>query len=660
MDEKTILSLANWTPPKEVQTKLGPRYLRTAAKTDAFSAAWRAHKDEMKALGASWTKDERNGEWSLVWWQPIPKEELERRAKSIEQSRAVSADIDLPHPPGLDYMPFQKAGIRYALGRDGVLIGDEMGLGKTIQAIGILNSDPEIKNAVVICPKSLKLNWYRELTKWLTKPLTIGIADQRWPSTSIVIVNYEVLGKFLDVATSHPWSACIVDEVHYIKNKNSQRSQNVKELAKVSRRNIRMTGTPICNRPVELYNIICDLHPAWGNYWQYVKRYCNGFNNGNGMDTGGHSNLDELQKKLRETVMVRRLKKDVLTELPKKIRQIIELETDDRDQKGAVRKEADFEARSEAKLAELRAAVELSKAEGEQAYRAAVARLAEAITADFSEISRLRHETALTKIPQVLDHISTILDDDPEQKIFLAANHHDVIDRLAQGLLKYYPVVLTGYTKTQDRQTAVDRFQTDPKCRVFIGSITAAGVGITLTAANMVVCAELDWVPGNMSQVEDRCHRIGQTMPVLVQHLVLKDSIDARMAHTLLDKQAVIDQALDQKHPDKQYPVYQPQSPASTQNATVDALESLANKMTSEQRVAVHIALRQLTFMDMDHANEWNGQGFNKIDSRIGHELAERDQLTPKQAALGMKLVRKYAGQLPDELNQVLKGEETK
>jgi SWI/SNF-related matrix-associated actin-dependent regulator 1 of chromatin subfamily A len=658
MDEKTILSLASWTNPKEVQTKYGPRYLREAAKTEAFSAAWREHKDEMKALGATWTKDERTGEWSLVWWQQIPAEELAKRAASVEASRAVSADIDLPHPDGLDYMPFQKAGIRYALDRDGVLIGDEMGLGKTIQAIGIINADLAVDSALVICPKSLKLNWYRELTKWLTKPLTVGIADGHWPSTQIVIVNYEALGKFFELATERTWSVCVVDEAHYIKNKKSQRSINVKAIARKARRNVRMTGTPIVNRPIELYNIICDLHPAWANWWQYAKKYCNAIDSGYGLDVSGNANLDELQKKLRETVMVRRLKKDVLTELPKKIRQIIEVECDETGERAAVRAESDFEARSEARLADLRAAVELSKAESDEAYQAAVERLREASTAEFTEMSKLRHETALVKVPAVLEHVRTILEDDADQKIFLAAHHHDVIEQLGQGLLDFYPVTLTGETKLEDRQKAVDRFQTDPACRVFIGSITAAGVGITLTAANLVIFAELDWVPGNVTQCEDRCHRIGQTMPVLVQHIVLKDSIDARMANVLVSKQAVIDQALDVKHPERQQPVYQPRNAAATHGATVDDLASLATKMTDRQREAVQGALRQLAFMDVDHASEWNGQGFNKLDSRIGHDLAERGSLTPKQAALGMRLVKKYSKQLPDEINQVLRGEQ--
>ena len=642
MDANDIEKLANWSAPKEVQTKFGAKLVRKAAVTPEFSAAWKTNKEGLKAAGASFSKDQF-GNWELFWWQEIPDELKKARAEAIEASRATKADIDLPHPEGLDYRPFQKAGIRYALDRDGVLIADEMGLGKTIQAIGIINADPTIKSGIIVCPKSLKLNWARELEKWLTRPLTVGIANGNLPETDLIIINYEGLVKFQKEISSKHFDISIVDECHFIKNSKALRSKAVKAIN--SRRKVRMTGTPIVNRPSELYNIIEDLGGNWGSFMTYAKRYCNAHQNRYGWDFTGSSNLDELQKRLRETVMVRRLKSEVLTELPRKIRQIIEVTADDSIQKRAVEAEKAYEEQSQEKLADLRAAVELSKAESEEAYKAAVNRLRDAMQVDFTEMAKLRHETALAKVPSVIDHVKNALEDN-DNKIIIAAHHHDVIDELMTGLAEFNPVKLTGESKEADRQAAVDRFQNDPDCRVFIGSITAAGVGITLTASSHVIFAELDWVPGNITQMEDRAHRIGQTDTVLVQHIVLADSLDARMAKTIVEKQEVIDSALDDHHPARDEIVYQPKVQAATASESVEKIEKEAENLTEEQISDIHAKLRYLAALDHDYAANRNGMGFNKIDSTIGHSLAERSFLTPKQAALGMKLIQKYRKQL--------------
>lgn len=655
MDAQTIESLANWSKPKEIQTKYGPRLLRKAAVTETFSAQWKAHKDDLKALGASFTRDERSGEWELVWWQKIDAATQAKRDEAVSASKATSAAIDLPHPAGLDYMPFQKAGIHYALTHTGTLIADEMGLGKTIQAIGVINADPAIETAIVICPKSLKLNWQRELERWLTRPLTIGVANGSWPETQIVILNYEALGKHIDKINSQQWGLCIVDEAHYIKNKKAQRSKYVKSIK--AARHLRLTGTPIVNRPVELQNIIDDLNPAFAGFG-FLKRYCNAHQNGWGWDFSGASNLDELQRRLRETCMVRRLKADVLTELPRKIRQIVELDPDSSAARKAVQAEDRFESANDEQVAQLRAAVELAKADSKEAYEAAVARLSAAQRVAFEEISRLRHETAVAKLPQVLQHITEALEDDDAKKIIVAAHHHDVIDSLYDSaqMNGWNPVRLTGRNNEAERLAAVDAFQSDSTVRVFIGSIQAAGVGITLTASSHVIFSELDWVPGNISQFEDRAHRIGQTDTVLVQHIVLNGSLDARMAHLLIEKQRVIDNALDVNHPDRQAPVYQAREVAASHDVKADELAALAESMTDEQRAAVHSALRILAGLDPDHAFGKNDIGFNKIDSRIGHELAQRETLTPKQAALGIKIIKKYHRQLPDEIKEVVNG----
>jgi hypothetical protein len=171
-------------------------------------------------------------------------------------------------------------------------------------------------------------------------------------------------------------------------------------------------------------------------------------------------------------------------------------------------------------------------------------------------------------------------------------------------------------------------------------------VGITLTAASHVVFGELDWVPGNVTQAEDRAHRIGQKESVLVQHLVLEGSLDATMARRIVRKQEVIDQALDvvtEATPDA--------NGAQTRRKADprEALAQAAALMTEGQRQAAHEAIRMLATM-CDGAQARDGSGFNKLDSAIGKDLAARLTLSPKQAALAEKIARKYRRQLPDEL----------
>jgi len=631
---KTLLA---WSQAKEIQTKNGPRLLSKARPDSAFWDLWRSEKDALKAGGISVGKSMDDGDWEVCWWQPISEAVQNERREAIEQSRAVAAEIDLPHPDGLDYMPFQKAGIRYALERDNVLFADEMGLGKTIEAIGVINADETIKTVLVVCPKSLKLNWQREMERWLVRPMSIGVANGSYPvDNDVVILNYEGVKKYAEQITQRNWDMVIVDECHYIKNPKAQRSQAVKAIS--ARRKLRLTGTPIVNRPAELYNIIEDMGGDWGSFFSFARRYCDARNNGWGWDFSGAANLDELQTRLRQSIMVRRLKADVLTELPRKIRQIIELEAVTAAQRAAVKAEK---------------SLELSKAESEEAYRSAVERLSDATRVDFAEMARLRHETAIAKAPLVVEHVQGVIEDNNGYKVIIGAHHHDMIGALMEGLAEFDPVRLTGKESEQERQAAVDRFQADPACKVFIGSIQAAGVGITLTASHHVVFAELDWVPGNVSQFEDRAHRIGQLDTVLVQHLVLSESLDARMAKAIVEKQRVIDQALDMKHPERMAPVYEPTVSAATRSETVDRLAEIAAELTQDQIELIHEALRFLAGLDTDHANVLNGIGFNKLDTKIGHSLANCDILTSRQAALGVKICRKYHRQLPSALAEL-------
>jgi SNF2 family DNA or RNA helicase len=628
-------------------------------------------KDIVKAAGFRWNPQVKkwytddpavaakfaNAGAQQLFLQEIEQRKAER-AVAVEQSRAaapveVVEVVDVPAPAGLKYLPYQLAGIMYALAHACVLFGDEMGLGKTIQAIGTINADATIRRILVICPASLKLNWMRELKRWLVRQFTIQIAQGSWchpEATDITIINYDIVSKHIDAINRTEWDMVIIDEMHYLKNPKAQRTQAVlgveskkDKAAKpgiTARRRIGLTGTPIPNRPVEGYPIFHYLAPAeFPKFWGYAMRYCDGRQNGYGWDFTGASNLPELQEKLRASCMIRRLKKDVLTELPAKRRAVIELACDS----GAVARETEAWEAQQEMLANLRAAVELAKAsDNPNDYRTAVDALKEALQVAFTEMARMRHDTAVEKIPYVIEHLKNVTEEG--HKVVVFAHHHDVIKAIAAEF-GHSAVTVFGETSMSARQAAVDRFQKEPECLLFIGGIQAAGVGLTLTAASHVVFAELDWVPGNVSQAEDRCHRIGQRDMVLVEHLVLEGSLDARMARILVEKQEVIDSALDKEIPPPVAPVKADERAAS-EGTTLAQLEREAHTMTPEEISNILAGLRQLVALDSDRALQRNGVGFNQADTFIGHRLAAMDYLTPKQAALGAKLVNKYRRQL--------------
>lgn len=661
-------SLLPWSSPKRIETKFGARILRTAAPNDDFSAAWKSSRDHLKAAGIGWKRDTRSGTWTVCWWQPLPKEEIEQQNRNLEASRATDADIDIPCPDGLNYLGYQKAGIAFAKGKPGVLIADEMGLGKTIQAIGLINATAKIHRVLIISPATLKINWSRELKKWLTREMSIGIAGSKtFPSTDIVIVNYDVLHKWTK-ALSFYWDLMICDECHLIKNPKTIRAkaiigykpskkeilQGVKGKSGIpAKRKVGLTGTPICNKPAELFPIINWLDPeGWPNFFKFALKFCAATQNGFGWDMKGASNLSELQQRLRSNLMVRRLKKDVLTELPAKRRQVIEVAANGAS--GLVAEQNQSIAEWEERIAQFKVQVELAKvSENAEGYANAVARLKVGLKSAFTESAQMAHEIALAKVPFVIDHVKASLEDG---KVVVFAHHLDVIQRLASS----FPgcAIVTGEVGYEDRQKAVDRFQQNQDCNVFIGGIKAAGVGLTLTASSHVVFAELDWVPGNMSQCEDRTHRIGQKDSVLVQHLVLEGSLDARIAETLVQKQKIIDTALDNKVEsievgqqngskvqidDKDEAI----TPTKVKivSVSVKEIERQAEKITDEQRAAIREGLEMLAGV-CDGASKLDGAGFNKFDSMIGKSLALSGYFTPKQAVLGRKLVQKYQRQL--------------
>lgn len=600
---------------------------------------------------------------------------LDKLTAQVQQnlvlSHAAEIDLELVRPDGLDYRPYQKVGIHWASQRKSSLIADEMGLGKTIQAIGAINNIEWVRHVLIVCPASLKLNWKRELEKWLTKDLSIQIIDgQTEPSiiatvhADIIIINYDILWKFNTCLNTYVWDMVVADEIHRCKNPSARMTRSLfghkatkqeKDKGKEDilpikgRINIGLTGTPIDNRPAEAFPILNWLDKeAWPNFFRFALRYCDAKQTQWGWDFKGHSNLEEFQKKLRSTLMIRRLKSQVEKEIPPKQRSLIVLSPNGASE--LVEREKQAYARHDTMIQEARANVDLARAGGtEEEYKNAIARLRSVQGVMMTEMSKLRAEIGIAKAPLVVEHVLGKLEENEGLKVIVFAHHTAVIDILMTGLKDYYPVKLTGSCSLKARQAAVDAFQNEPGVQVFVGNIQAAGVGITLTAASNVIFAEEAWVPGHISQAEDRAHRIGQTNTVFVEHLVFDDSLDAKMAQTIINKQEVIDKALDVGVEDVEEVVVLEDKPSRKRSE--ERTQDAPTNLTYVQREAVKEALSILAGNDLDYAAQRNNVGFNRYDARIGHSLADNPyELTEAQAKLGYKVVRKYKRQLPESL----------
>ena len=461
-----------------------------------------------------------------------------------ELSRATTHPGCFPVPDGLAYLPFQQAAIDYALqcfdAGVGCLIGDEMGVGKSIEAIGVINARRDIYRVLVISPFAAKLNWARELRKWLTRPLLVGVADAKQaPDMDITVVNWENLHR-------HNWGqvdVVIADEAHRAKNAHARRSQALYAIR--TRYRLALTGTPIRNRPAEFQPLLAWLDPrSWGDAWRYYRRYCAAYRQqigwerkpgGTGMrprfvwDISGASNLDELQHRLRSSILIRRTKEQVLPALPPKFRRVLELPVDAQQRRVIVQE-----------WQELAQALDLGQGGVDDGYHAAVEALQQGDSAVFDSLSAVRQAVALAKLPLAVAYIRDVLSADHSVIVF--AHHRAVEDALH---LAFPDAVLHrgGMTALQ-QDRAVRAFQ-DGESDLFIGSIQTSGEAITLTRSAHVIFVEGSWVPGEITQCEDRSHRYGQDRGVLIDHLVLEGSVDAVMLRRVVAKQETLDRALD-------------------------------------------------------------------------------------------------------------------
>ena len=401
-----------------------------------------------------------------------------------------------------------------------------MGLGKTRQAIISLGHLAPSGPRLVVCPASVKRNWAREIEVVAADASVLVIEGTApfAPTAEWMVINYDILGRHIDNLRRVPWAALVFDEAHYLKNHTSVRSKLARELTDAAAATTPglavqlLTGTPLTSRPRDLFVLLqLVAHPLGRSFLSFAKRYCAAEKGEYGWKTGGASNIDELTVQLHG-VMLRRSKDDVLA-LPPKLRAWLPVVVDPGTGARAIKKVFELLAGKDTRPPRPRD-VEL-RTRGKL-----LAFLVEA-----------RQALAFAKVTSTLDFVRGAIDQG--EKVIVFSCFEDPVQKLAKELGST-AVVVTGKTPASLRQGLVDRFQNDPDVRVFIANIIAGGTGLNLTAATQVVFNDLDWVPTNHWQAEDRAYRIGQTRTVNVTYFVARDTIDDFVQAVLETKAALV------------------------------------------------------------------------------------------------------------------------
>jgi len=417
---------------------------------------------------------------------------------------------------------FQEESLLPIMVRKHNLLAHEMGLGKTLIAIEGMTR-LRCRSVLIICKASIKINWARKIEEYGYFPIygmqiinkTSDVID---PLASVTIVNYDLINHshIFHQLKAMRFDLLICDEAHYLKNKETKRTKAI--LAKDGlihncERSLMMTGTPILNRPSELYPMLKVLAPSvitpYTDYFSYARRYCGAFMDGFGFNDKGASHIDELNLKLRKYYMIRKEWKDVEIQLPKRRYEMVVVDQSE-DVKKSLKVLETFERRD-------------FKHQN--------------LGAGAGELATLRHETAEKKVVACIEQIKGYVES--AGKIVIFAYHHRVIELLEKELESYGTVTLTGSTSQSARQGAIDSFRQEGSTKkVFIGQIQAAGEGIDglQDVCHNILFIESSWVPSEISQAIARLWRLGQARSVLIRFLIWADSIEEHMLRVALDK----------------------------------------------------------------------------------------------------------------------------
>jgi len=451
----------------------------------------------------------------------------------------------------------QKEGVAFLKEKKKAILADEMGLGKTTQAI-VAGKESTKGSILVICPASLKINWSREIDIMYPgekiqviqsgKEQTIEKAD--W-----IIVNYDMLRKYRDQILGIDWiDTAIVDEAHYIKGKKTYRAVDTLAIVKRLENVYFLTGTPVMNRPSEIYNLLVGIDHILGRYGNktlFYTRYCDrqmkiilkkGRPPIRFYDDSGSSNLEELREMTKDVIL--RRTKDEELDLPEKI---ISVQICSLDNAGRKRYDNAWEDY-------LEKITNVMKVEDESKRAEKIGNIMDA--KHLVELTKLKQICSQEKVERMVSDIKNSVSQG--EKVIVFTQYTDTIKMITEGLkqtkkasaygdkeesVKY--VTLTGKSSQDERQEAVDKFQNDPETKVFVANIIAGGVGITLTEARTIMFADMEWSPALHNQAEDRAHRIGQKNTVNVYYYVLEGTIEEDIVELLDKKKSIIQTIMD-------------------------------------------------------------------------------------------------------------------
>lgn len=474
---------------------------------------------------------------------------------------------------------FQRDGVLRGIIRHAgrTLLADDMGLGKTIQGLAMAEFYRRTisTSVLILCPATLRSSWFEAVSRWLNIPLhnihapkdsvqvkNMFSAPSRdaWdtPMTgSYVIVTYDALTRL----TLPNFDIVLADECHALRNAGTQRSRAALPLLQSAQKVILISGTPALSRPSELYTVLAAIYHSTDSpflsYNQFRERYCGGLDNSSHRSV---TNADELHAIL-DLVMIRRMKSEVIHNLPPKRRRIVSIELSSTSKKDLklLKEEMDHIEEALQKDSEAKEQLLLRK---------------QTLT------SNLFHRTAWFKLPGIITRLTQHFRDTRKPKLLVFAHHLvilDAVERLAQREQVSW-VRIDGKTNPKERGKLVRDFQEDKCIRVALLSLAVAGTGLTLTAADIVLFSELNWVPSILEQAEDRAHRLGRKGEVIVEYVVAPGSVDDMMWSTVHSKLGFVSKAVDGSHPKRRrtFSVHEAEevhlSNADVQAAVVEAV----------------------------------------------------------------------------------------
>ena len=464
-------------------------------------------------------KDKSYHIWGKVFSEETIHDFWIPKAAVIKDYKENIVEVDYSKYEKRPPLPHQKEAIEKLLKNDKFILADDMGLGKTTSAV-IASLESESKKVLIICPASLKINWEREIRNYTDRSVYI-CEGKKYEDADFIITNYDILKNFHDpkdkensLILKTNFDLVIIDEAHYVSNAQAQRTKIIMDLTKDIKRLWLLTGTPMTSRPMNYYNILKLIDsPVSQNWMAYAIRYCNGYQfrvgNKKVWNVTGASNLEELRERTSRQIL-RRLKTDVL-DLPEKIMTPVYLRLKSRLYEGLMGEYYDWYNNRQ----------EESKS----------------LSVQFTKLMKVRQVIAEEKIATTIELAENIIEQG--KKVIIFSNFTEPLKKIHEHFGKK-SVYLDGSTSKPARQDAVDRFQESEKIQVFCGNMKAAGVGLTLTAAEAVIMNDLSFVPAEHSQGEDRAYRYGQKKNVSIYYPIFENTIEGVIYDILDSKKRII------------------------------------------------------------------------------------------------------------------------